>query len=132
MIRPAKPEDLPAVLALLAEADLPTAGVADNLHSFFVDDDGGRIIASAGLELAGKLEPTVHIDDVTSIDDRFLDEYAVAALLWDVDGTLMSHHGSGVAPRFEAVLGRLRNHVPQAVLSNCGEERFQHLATIFD
>jgi len=84
------------------------------------------------LQLAGKLEPTVHVDDVTALDDRFLDEYAVSALLWDVDGTLMSHHGAGVPPRFEAVLVRLRNRIPQAVLSTCGEERFHQLATIFD
>lgn len=54
MIRQAEPRDLPAVLALLTEAGLPTAGVADHVHSFFVvEDDAGRIVASAGLELRG-------------------------------------------------------------------------------
>jgi len=53
MIRQAEPRDLPAVLALLAEANLPSEGVADHFHAFFVDDDGGRILASAGLELHG-------------------------------------------------------------------------------
>lgn len=53
MIRPAAPQDLPAVLALLAEAQLPTDGVAEHIHSFFVADDDGRIVASAGLELRG-------------------------------------------------------------------------------
>jgi N-acetylglutamate synthase-like GNAT family acetyltransferase len=53
MIRQAEPQDLPAVLALLAEAKLPVEGVADHFHSFFVDDDGGRIVASAGLEVHG-------------------------------------------------------------------------------
>jgi amino-acid N-acetyltransferase len=53
MIRQAEPQDLPAVLALLVEARLPTEGVADHFHSFFVDDDGGRITASVGLELHG-------------------------------------------------------------------------------
>ena len=53
MIRQAVPQDLPAVLALLAEAKLPTDGVADHFHSFFVVDDGRRIVASAGLELRG-------------------------------------------------------------------------------
>jgi len=51
MIRQAEPQDLPAVLALLGEARLPAEGVADHFHSFFVDDDGGRIVASVGLEL---------------------------------------------------------------------------------
>jgi N-acetylglutamate synthase-like GNAT family acetyltransferase len=53
MIRQAEPQDLPAVLALLSEAKLPTEGVAEHLHSFFVVDDAGRIVASAGLELRG-------------------------------------------------------------------------------
>lgn len=53
MIRQAEPEDLSAVLALLSQAKLPTDGVAENFHSFFVFDDGGRVLASAGLELRG-------------------------------------------------------------------------------
>src|SRR4029078_10190143 len=53
MIRPAEPPDLPAVLALLAEAKLPTAGVAEHFGSFFVVDEGGRIVASARLERHG-------------------------------------------------------------------------------
>jgi amino-acid N-acetyltransferase len=53
MIRPAKPQDLPAVLALLEEAQLPTAGVAEHFRSYFVADEGGRVVASAGLEWHG-------------------------------------------------------------------------------
>jgi amino-acid N-acetyltransferase len=53
MIRQAEPRDLPAVLALLTAAKLPTDGVAEHFHSFFVLDDGRRIIASAGLERHG-------------------------------------------------------------------------------
>jgi amino-acid N-acetyltransferase len=53
MIRQAEPQDLPAVLALLSEAKLPTEGVAEHFHSFFVVDDGGRVVASVGLELRG-------------------------------------------------------------------------------
>jgi amino-acid N-acetyltransferase len=41
------------VLALLVEASLPTEGVSEHLDSFFVAEDDGRIIASAGLELRG-------------------------------------------------------------------------------
>jgi amino-acid N-acetyltransferase len=54
MIRQAETNDLPAVLALLTEAKLPTDGVAEHLHSFFVFDEGGRIVGSAGLELHGE------------------------------------------------------------------------------
>jgi len=53
MIRQAETQDLPAVLVLLADARLPTDGVAEHFHSFFVVDDGGRVVASAGLELRG-------------------------------------------------------------------------------
>jgi N-acetylglutamate synthase-like GNAT family acetyltransferase len=51
MIRSAEPEDLPAVLALLTEASLPTEGVVEHFRSFFVLEQDGRIVASAGLEL---------------------------------------------------------------------------------
>jgi len=53
MIRQAEPEDLPAVLALLVDAELPTDGVADHFGSFFVVDEGGRIVGSVGLEWHG-------------------------------------------------------------------------------
>jgi len=53
MIRQAVPQDLPALLALLSEARPPTGEVAEHLHTFFVVDDGGRIVASAGLEVRG-------------------------------------------------------------------------------
>ena len=53
MIRQAERPDLPAVLTLLAEAKLPTEGVAEHFQSFFLADHGGRIVACAGLELLG-------------------------------------------------------------------------------
>jgi amino-acid N-acetyltransferase len=40
--------------ASLAGAGLPTDGVEEHFHSFFVVDDGGRIVAAAGLELYGE------------------------------------------------------------------------------
>jgi amino-acid N-acetyltransferase len=50
MIRSAEPQDLAAVLGLLTEAKLPTEGVAEHFRSFFVLEQEGRIVASAGLE----------------------------------------------------------------------------------
>ena len=47
MIRQAEPRDLAAVLALLSEAKLPTDGVAEHFRSFFVVDEGGRVLAEA-------------------------------------------------------------------------------------
>jgi N-acetylglutamate synthase-like GNAT family acetyltransferase len=51
VIRRAEPRDLAEVLALLGEAQLPTEGVAEHFHTFFVVDDGSRIVACAGLEV---------------------------------------------------------------------------------
>jgi N-acetylglutamate synthase-like GNAT family acetyltransferase len=53
MIRRAEPQDLAAVLALLGEANLPTAGVAEHFDSFFVVDEGSLVVGSAGVELRG-------------------------------------------------------------------------------
>jgi amino-acid N-acetyltransferase len=51
VIRRAEPQDLPGVLALLGEAQLPSDGVAEHFDTFFVVDDGNRIVACAGIEL---------------------------------------------------------------------------------
>ncbi len=53
MIRRAEPQDLAAVLALLGEDNLPTAGVAEHFDNFFVVDEGSRVVGSAGVELRG-------------------------------------------------------------------------------
>jgi amino-acid N-acetyltransferase len=52
-LRDAQPADLPAVLALLGRAHLPTAGVADTLPYFVIAEDRGRIVGAVGLELYG-------------------------------------------------------------------------------
>jgi amino-acid N-acetyltransferase len=54
MIRGAQPPDRSAVEALLAAAGLPTEGVDEHLDSFFVEDDGGRVVGAVGLELYGE------------------------------------------------------------------------------
>ena len=53
-IRPAGPDDLPSIAALLSEARLPSAGVQHHLSGFLVAERGGRVIACAGLELHGE------------------------------------------------------------------------------
>jgi len=84
-------------------------------------------------KLVSKLRPTHHLPDVRAIDERFLSDHAVEALLWDVDGTLMAHHNMSVADSFQSTLARLaeRSDVKQVVLSNCGESRFTELGRIF-
>ncbi|HEV8353736.1 MAG TPA: arsenic resistance N-acetyltransferase ArsN2 [bacterium] len=53
-IRPALPADLPGIETLLASFDLPTVGVDEQLGGFVVAEDGGAIVASAGLEVYGR------------------------------------------------------------------------------
>lgn len=49
-IRRAKAEDLPAVLDLLGASGLPTDGIVEHLPRLLVGEEGGAIIATAGLE----------------------------------------------------------------------------------
>jgi len=45
--------DLPALLALLTQNALPTAGLVDHLDTTLVARDAGRVVGSAALELYG-------------------------------------------------------------------------------
>ncbi len=50
---PAQPDDLSAILALLAENHLPQDGLADHLGSTLVAWSAGQLVGSAALELYG-------------------------------------------------------------------------------
>jgi amino-acid N-acetyltransferase len=52
-VMPAKPSDFKAVLALLAEAKLPTEGVRQHFTHFLVAFDDKQIIGCVGLEIYG-------------------------------------------------------------------------------
>jgi predicted HAD superfamily phosphohydrolase YqeG len=82
-------------------------------------------------ELARHLRPTMHLAHVRALDEKFLVNHAVSAILWDVDGTLMPHHDRGVTPEIRAVLEVLGRSVPQAVVSNCDDERLLELGVVF-
>lgn len=64
-LRPATVRDLTAIEAMLASFSLPTAGVSDHIGEFVVAEDGGRIVAAAGIELYGEsaLLRSVAVDD---------------------------------------------------------------------
>ena len=47
--------DLPAILALLEEARLPTAGVAEHLEEFLVAEEAGQVAGAVGMEQAGEV-----------------------------------------------------------------------------
>lgn len=52
-LRGATAQDITAIEMLLTEFDLPTAGISDHIEDFVVAEDGGRIVASAGIEVYG-------------------------------------------------------------------------------
>jgi len=51
---PSRAHDLPRVLALLHDAELPEHGVADLFRNFFVVQDDATVVAAAGLEVLGE------------------------------------------------------------------------------
>jgi amino-acid N-acetyltransferase len=51
---PARVHDLPGVLALLRDAELPEQGVADLFRNFMVVHDDASVVAAAGLEVHGE------------------------------------------------------------------------------
>ena len=53
-LRDSVASDRPAVVELLEEADLPTAGVSDFLDRFVVAEEAGRLVGVAGLEVHGR------------------------------------------------------------------------------
>jgi amino-acid N-acetyltransferase len=49
-LRPARPDDLPAVLALLEAAHLPPWDTEEHLHNFVVAEQDGSIVGCGGFE----------------------------------------------------------------------------------
>jgi len=54
-LEPARSEDLPSILDLLARCGLPTEGVADHLGRFVVARENGHVIACTGVEVHGEI-----------------------------------------------------------------------------
>ncbi|MFN8474960.1 MAG: arsenic resistance N-acetyltransferase ArsN2 [Anaerolineae bacterium] len=52
-IGPARPEDFPAVLALLERSHLPPDGLADHRDALLVAREGDAVVGSAALEVYG-------------------------------------------------------------------------------
>ena len=83
-------------------------------------------------QLLGQLRPTFHLDTVAAVDGAFLQRYGIRAVLWDVDGTIMSYHGRDIDPGFAHVRELFQNGPARhAILSNCDEVRFDELGRIF-
>lgn len=53
VLRPAAPEDWPAIAALLSQHGLPIVGAAEHLAHFIVAEEAGAMAGVAGLEVYG-------------------------------------------------------------------------------
>ncbi len=53
-IRPACAADVPAILGLLREAELPCEDAAEHVGAFLVGERAGHLVGTAGLELYGE------------------------------------------------------------------------------
>ncbi len=62
-----------------------------------------------------------------------LEEKGIRVVLWDVDGTLMSHHATALEPELAEPVGRLFSDpsLRHAIVSNCQEDRLEQLGDIF-
>ena len=83
------------------------------------------------IRLAKHLRPTMHVETMGAIDEGFLVDHGVSAILWDVDGTLMPHHQTFIASNVKAALEVIGSRVPQAILSNCDDDRLLELGGLF-
>lgn len=80
-----------------------------------------------------EMKPTFSLGDVREIDFDFLAGHEIEALIWDVDGTLMSYHAKRIAAELSPHMDELfaATSLEHAVLSNCDETRFEELKDIF-
>ncbi len=71
--------------------------------------------------LLTKMRPTYTVESVADIDAEFLETHGIRAVLWDVDGSLMSYHGKEIDPAFRHVRTLFRNGPARhAILSTLG------------
>lgn len=77
--------------------------------------------------------PTFELPSVLAIDRRWLERHRLRGVIWDVDGTLTGYHEDHIPPEHSPHLRTLfaERSVTHAVLSNCDEERFKALGTLF-
>jgi predicted HAD superfamily phosphohydrolase YqeG len=83
------------------------------------------------IRLARHLRPTIHVKAMGAIDEDFLVHHGVSAILWDVDGTLMPHGQTFIASNVRTAMDVLGRRVPQAILSNCDDDRLLELGGLF-
>jgi predicted HAD superfamily phosphohydrolase YqeG len=79
------------------------------------------------------MRPTYQLESLGRLTVARLSEWGIHGVIWDVDGTLMAHHGHDVDASVANVWNEL-TAAPQlrhSILSNCGEQRFRQLGAMF-
>lgn len=83
-------------------------------------------------KVLSRLQPTFRLDSVAEVNAEFIGRHEFRGVLWDVDGTIMSYHGSDVDPAFPHLRSLFASGPARhAILSNCDDQRFDTLATMF-
>ena len=92
-----------------------------------------RRVLPAFFTLSRHTAPTWRRESIADIDADELAANGITAMIWDVDGTLMSHHAHEVDPelrdRFTGLLEDPRFR--HAIVSNCQLPRFRELGEMF-
>jgi amino-acid N-acetyltransferase len=123
VIRSAAPDDLASIERLLSAADLPVGGIGEALESFFVAEEGGRVVGVAGLERYGEFALLRSVAVARDLRARGLGSVLVERVLGlaadrCVDSVyLLTTTAGGYFPRFGfEVIGRA--DVPPPVLAS--------------
>jgi predicted HAD superfamily phosphohydrolase YqeG len=79
------------------------------------------------------MQPTWHAATIDALTPAFLEQQQVRGVIWDVDGTLTSHHGAQVEPALAPAFRRLveASNVRHVIVSNAPDARFTQLAQLF-
>jgi len=106
-IRPAQPEDLAAVQALLREAALPWEDVAPHFGAFLVGERAGTLVASAGFEHYGAQALVRSVAIASALRSRGLGAGLCETLLGEARrrGVTDAYLLTTTAPRFFARQG---------------------------
>jgi len=83
--------------------------------------------------LSREIRPTAHLSSVAALTPEKVQAQGVRTILWDVDGTLMSHHAKAPASDLADPLERLFSDpsLRHAIVSNCQEDRLEELGGMF-
>ena len=84
-------------------------------------------------EVVPRMQPTWHAESIAELTPAFFEHHRLRAAIWDVDGTLMSHHGSEVAPSIAPAFWKLVEapRLRHVILSNAPTSRFAQLGRLF-